>query len=454
MLKSTGVRLSGLRKITSVDTSLLLARDFIQQPEYQEVKDQPEACTTLNLIYHVCPYADSDVWRSNVEEIVRRWPIFNGKKVIAISTGKDMASVETVKKAFGHTDCEFLEVPNSRSKRENASFALLMDRVRSTAPNEATFYAHAKGVTTIGDAAGVQYWRNGMYHTLLDQPAVKLLNTFPFVGTHRTPAQATFPDGITKSCWHFAGTYWWFRNRDVFGRKDWREMIPPGGWGVEAYPAILYPDPAQVACVWMDNAVRPYDVDTYKLKIVDHRISKSSTAIKLELGGGRSPRKMGYVNIDKLDDPHVDVQFDFDDLTWKKLPYADEAVLAVSSSHCFEHLKSDTLKAVLWEICRVMPVGGVFELTMPHWNHNAAMLDTHLRTIGEDQVRHWSDTAIDYWWKGSPRRLLHHTTNRHASEYLAEARPLFPLMNDQQIMRFIPDTCHEIVFHFTVIGNA
>ena len=91
MLKSTGVRLSGLRKITSVDTSLLLARDFIQQPEYQEVKDQPEACTTLNLIYHVCPYADSDVWRSNVEEIVRRWPIFNGKKVIAISTGKDMA---------------------------------------------------------------------------------------------------------------------------------------------------------------------------------------------------------------------------------------------------------------------------------------------------------------------------------------------------------------------------
>ena len=175
----------------------------------------------------------------------------------------------------------------------------------------------------------------------------------------------------------------------------------------------------------------------------------------LELGGGRSPRKPGYINIDSLDYPHVDVRFDFDTLAeGKKLPYDDESVMAVASSHCFEHLKSETLKAVLKEIVRVLPVGGAFELTMPHWNHNTAMINEHVRTIGEDQVRHWSETALDYWWGDSPRRLLHHSTNRHPSEYLAEARPFFPLMNDNQLMRFIPDTCHEIVFHFTVVKNS
>lgn len=110
----------------------------------------------------------------------------------------------------------------------------------STDPVEATFYAHAKGVAKdilcSGDPLGSRYWRNAMYHELLDdwERIAELLEEYPVVGSHRRhhPEQPQiYPDGQSSSEWHFAGTFFWFRNRDVFATNRWREVWQPTGWG-------------------------------------------------------------------------------------------------------------------------------------------------------------------------------------------------------------------------------
>ncbi|MFV0443115.1 MAG: hypothetical protein ACK5Q5_06060 [Planctomycetaceae bacterium] len=233
--------------------------------------------TTRNLLYHVTPFTSNDIWLRNIHQLVKRLDLFNGRRVIAVATGEGLASPEEVRAAFGTHEVETLPHPNSRELRENSTFLKLLEEVVSTDPTEATFYAHAKGVAKdilcSGDPRGSRYWRNAMYHELLDDwdRIAELLEEYPVVGTHRryhAEQPQIYPDGQSVSDWHFAGTFFWFRNRDVFETNRWREVWQPTGWGAEAWVGRMFPFD-QSTCVAYDGLVDHYNPDSYAPQIED-----------------------------------------------------------------------------------------------------------------------------------------------------------------------------------------
>jgi PAS domain-containing protein len=248
--------------------------------ECRHLHNTPRPATTIakrNLLYHVTPFASNDIWLRNIRQLVKRIDLFNGRRVIAVATGEGLASPDEVRAAFGSHEIKIIPHPNSRELRENATFLKLMEQVESTDPNEATFYAHAKGVAKdihcSGDPLGSRYWRNAMYHELLDGwgRIAELLEEYPVVGSHRRhhPHHPTiYPDGQSSSDWHFGGTFFWFRNRDVFATDRWREVWQPTGWGAEAWVGRMFSFD-QSACVAYDGLEDAYNPDSYFPQIDD-----------------------------------------------------------------------------------------------------------------------------------------------------------------------------------------
>lgn len=252
--------------------------DWSCECQHLHITPRP-ACTITkrNLLYHVTPFASNDIWLRNIRQIVKRIDLFNGRRVIAVATGDGLASPDEIRTAFGSQDVEIVPHPNSRELRENATFLKLLEQVASTDPGEATFYAHAKGVAKdihcSGDPLGSRYWRNAMYHELLDgwERIAELLEEYPVVGSHRRhhPRHPTiYPDGQSSSDWHFGGTFFWLRNRDVFASDRWREVWQPTGWGAEAWVGRMFSFD-QSACVAYDGLEDAYNPDSYFPQIDD-----------------------------------------------------------------------------------------------------------------------------------------------------------------------------------------
>ena len=248
--------------------------------ECRHLHNTPRPTSTItkrNLLYHVTPFASNDIWLRNVRQLVKRIDLFNGRRVIAVATGDGLASPDEVRAAFRDHEIEIISQPNSRELRENATFLKLLERVNSTDSTEATFYAHAKGVAKdihcSGDPLGSRYWRNAMYHELLDDQhrIAELLEEYPVVGTHRryhAEQPQIYPDGQSSSDWHYAGTFFWFRNRDVFATDRWREVWQPTGWGAEAWVGRMFAFD-QSACVAYDGLVDHYNPDSYDPQLDD-----------------------------------------------------------------------------------------------------------------------------------------------------------------------------------------
>jgi hypothetical protein len=53
---------------------------------------------------------------------------------------------------------------------------------------------------------------------------------------------------------HYSGTFFWFRNADVFAR-NWR-TVPPIWGGVEAWPGILF-TPGECGTIFWEEGIRP-----------------------------------------------------------------------------------------------------------------------------------------------------------------------------------------------------
>jgi hypothetical protein len=220
--------------------------------------------TTRNLIYHLAPFDNNDTWLKNLAQLRRRWVLFNGQRIISVATGGGMVPLDRIKPFLPDPEIEWLQFSNCRSMREAASFYPMMDRL-SSSPDEATFYAHAKGVTHNPCDVGIRDWRNQMYHHCLDraEECMKLLQSYPCVGSYR---QRHWPGTMRKMShlapelrnqeWHYAGTFWWFRNKDVFSHPGWHE-VPMSGYAVEFFMPWLFKH-EQAYCLYRDNPTDPY----------------------------------------------------------------------------------------------------------------------------------------------------------------------------------------------------
>ena len=165
--------------------------------------------------------------------------------------------------------------------------------------------------------------------------------------------------------------------------------------------------------------------------------------MKIDLGGGLNP-KPGFVNVDRIES--ADVVCDIS----KSLPFDDDSVSSVYSSHCLEHLVR--VDAVIKEIARVCRIGADVEFRLPHWLHETAMSPGHRNTLSE---KFWSRVGDPHRHskffgkstKGMRLVKVRHIPDKHN---IKKAKLLFPTANDDLIMSFVPNCCCESRFCFTV----
>lgn len=120
--------------------------------------------------------------------------------------------------------------------------------------------------------------------------------------------------------------------------------------------------------------------------------------VKINLGGGKKPID-GFLNVDR--DRAADVNVG--DLETDHLPFQDQEVEEVYSSHFFEHLGDQ--RHLFRELMRVCREGARVTIIVPHWLSAMALCHGHRCTIAPEQVEHWTGSAVPYWFGGCPRRL-------------------------------------------------
>jgi len=186
-----------------------------------------------NLIFHLYPLKKNPEWLLNLNQIRRRWSLFNARRIVAIATGPGLLPINRVR-LLVPGDAQILDIPNDTRLRESASFLSLLRAVRTVHRDEATFYAHSKGTSphNAQDPAkisAIRLWRNRMYTELLDDwPLVAhALRNFATCGTFKIDYSA-YPDHVMRSptgldwgTWHYAGTFFWFRHDNVFRNPHW-----------------------------------------------------------------------------------------------------------------------------------------------------------------------------------------------------------------------------------------
>lgn len=191
-----------------------------------------------NLIYYIFPVKGS-IWRWNIEQMKRFLPHFNGKKVLVVARGSGADEIDDVFEQMGHRDVTVIAVENDPRLRETKHFISILGSLESADPNEATFYAHAKGVTQdVCAKPGLLGWIRAMLFLNLGciDLVDSLLSRYSAVGAFRLSHPQTEADREAgrRPSWEYSGTFFWLRHSAIFSR-NWRD-IAQDPYGVEAYP--------------------------------------------------------------------------------------------------------------------------------------------------------------------------------------------------------------------------
>jgi hypothetical protein len=243
--------------------------------EFYEAEPAPPAPPdewTRHLLYFVYPIAGNGVWQRNVDQLLERIELFNGRRVCAIGyrSGTLVSKPErrgqrpphaldipeTVRARLAGHGFEFVEFRDSAELGvigETAAFPTLLESVSGfTGPGDVTFYAHAKGVSRpVNRGVSVHPWASLLYAANLDYwPIVaEVLKSKPMAGSLKTLGRAMNYPGMA----HYSGTFFWFRNDAIFSR-DWRN-VPPIWGGVESWPGVVC-KPDELGVVFFEEVIR------------------------------------------------------------------------------------------------------------------------------------------------------------------------------------------------------
>lgn len=224
--------------------------------------------TVRNLLFHVWPSAP--MWRWNVDQLLRRIGLFNGRRIVAVVTDHATASPKEVEAAFKGNVDDMIVVPNDPAKREVATFLPLWNSVKSLHPAHVTFYCHGKGVSPMRkDSGSVKKWVDMLHSSNLDDwPRVEaVLKTHPVAGSFKKVGRG-WGAHESDSTWHYSGSFYWFRNKDVFSKPDW-QRIDQFWIGIEPWPSLHFTE-AQAGCLFHQDKVptlNMYD-DSYVNNVV------------------------------------------------------------------------------------------------------------------------------------------------------------------------------------------
>lgn len=201
-----------------------------------------------NLMMYIYPLRQFGVWRWNVAQIRQRLPLFNGRKIITIATDHATDSAEDVQAAFG-ADSERIDSwiidRNDPARWEMLGLPRMLSYCHSCDPHDITFYCHAKGVQGPAHVDDPGFsdqprakWARVMYESCLDyMPLVELaLERHTFAGSFKR--RMTHGERPYRSSWHFAGTFYWFRNASLFSIPHWH-VFDQQWYGAETWPGQL-----------------------------------------------------------------------------------------------------------------------------------------------------------------------------------------------------------------------
>lgn len=202
-----------------------------------------------NLLYHVWPVRGG-TWRWNLQEMLKRVDLFNGRRIIGIVSDERAEPHEAVQALLeGHGfDC-VLEANDSRG--EGVTFAAMLRQVASFDRNELSYYAHAKGVKyEPAFPPAVRRWAEVQYAVTLDDWAAvrEQMQRHAMTGIFRKHGR--FRNHHEVGDWHYSGTFFWMRHAHVF-RRRWQE-VPQFYGGVEAWPGTLF-HRDETGCLLLDG---------------------------------------------------------------------------------------------------------------------------------------------------------------------------------------------------------
>lgn len=202
-----------------------------------------------HLMYHLWPVRGS-TWRWNVQQLLQRMELFNGRRLVGIVTDERSEDVETVMEMFAGHGCEFVVQPNGPAG-EAATFPLMLRMLEAESRLDVAFYAHAKGVKYEPQfPPAVRRWAEVQYQVMLDHwAAVRAqLETHAMTGLLRRIGR--FANHQHAGDWHYSGTFFWMRHDAVFARP-WQQVGAFYG-AVEAWPGTLF-SRDEAACLLLDQ---------------------------------------------------------------------------------------------------------------------------------------------------------------------------------------------------------
>jgi len=100
--------------------------------------------------------------------------------------------------------------------------------------------------------------------------------------------------------------------------------------------------------------------------------------MKLELGGGENPQKKaeGFMNVDRVEIPGVDIVMDFET---DNFPYFPKTVDYIYCRHCLEHIEN--VRHFLNECHRILKAEGTAEFIVPYGLWEGACKPIHKQMI-------------------------------------------------------------------------
>lgn len=217
---------------------------------------------TRHLLYHVYPVTGNGLWQRNLDLLLERIELFNGRRLVAIAVDAETDSAEAVLRHCGRAVSEWLVVENNPHAGELVTFLPLLAQVQTDDPDVVTFRAHAKGTSRPGAAARPHLleWIDLLYRTNLDawDDVAADLEAHAFTGAFRETAR--FRAGAPT----YSGSFYWFRNCFVYGRDWW--ALDGRRWAAESWPGRLCA-PAETGCLFADEPGSLYDPATWRKQI-------------------------------------------------------------------------------------------------------------------------------------------------------------------------------------------
>ena len=202
-----------------------------------------------NLLYHIWPVAGT-IWKWNLEELLKRVDLFNGRRIMSIVHDERSVTPEEVQQAVAGHGFEFVVARNDE-RGEAINFAEMLRRVASRDANEISFYGHAKGVKYDPNIpAPILRWSEVQYQVVLDdwlnirEQLQRYAMTGPFKRYGRFNPHHNLAD------WHYSGTYFWMRHSHLFARDY--QNIPQFYGGVETWPGTVFRK-EETGCVFIDD---------------------------------------------------------------------------------------------------------------------------------------------------------------------------------------------------------